>query len=154
VIATGQQHRGGADVPYHLESAFSVAPWQGVVANDLRLEPDGRVSFAVAPVVYPRTYASPFRFVHDSGDPVLCKECTFRPWAKTAGIASAVVTVTRGHGPSREVPAYESGGRWYADVDLRPGESAYVAPGGVLDDNGETNGTATAAVSRPRGGTQ
>ena len=49
------QHRGlmsfpGA-APYHLESeSFEVAPWDGIAVDDLRVETDGRVSFAVGPV--------------------------------------------------------------------------------------------------------
>jgi hypothetical protein len=153
-VVDGLIRQGLANVPYHLESAFAVSPWQGVVARDLRLEPDGRVSFAVDPVAYPRTYASPFRYVRDSGDKVLCKECTFRPWASTAGIASAYVTVTRGDRVTRRVPASLSGGRWYAAVALRPGETATVAPGDVLDDNGETNGATAGTVTAPRGGSK
>ncbi|HEX4872648.1 MAG TPA: hypothetical protein VFV27_10065 [Nevskiaceae bacterium] len=45
------QHRGqGGVAPYRLESAeFTVIPWGGLVAEDLRLEPDGRVSFRIGP---------------------------------------------------------------------------------------------------------
>jgi hypothetical protein len=58
-----------------------------------------------------------------------------------------VVTVARDHAKPRLVPAYLVGGRWYADVALRPGERAYVAAGGVVDANGELNGTPTNDVS-------
>ncbi len=148
-VVDGVIHRGGANVPYHLESPFGVSPWRGIVARDLRAEPGGGVSFVVDPVAYPRTYASPFRYVHDSGDRVLCKECAFRPWASTAPIASAVVTIARAHGKRRYATATFAGGRWYADVSLRPGERAFVDAGGVLDANGETNGSPTNDVLRP-----
>jgi hypothetical protein len=147
-VVDGVIRQGLANVPYHLESPFAVTPWDGVVARDLRLEPDGRASFAVDPVVYPRTYSSPFRYVRDSGDTVLCKECSFRPWASRASVASASVTVLRGDRVVRVVPATLSGGRWYAAVSLRRGERAVVASGGVRDENGETNGAATNTVSR------
>jgi hypothetical protein len=149
-VIDGVIRQGLANAPYHLVSPFSVSPWQGVVAHDLRAEADGAVSFVVGPVAYPRTYASPFRYVHDSGDQVLCKECSFRPWARTAAVATAYVTVVRDHGDSRVVPAVlHDDGRWYAAVALKKGETAVVAAGGVLDANGETNGAPSNTVAGP-----
>jgi hypothetical protein len=52
------------------------------------------------------------------------------------------------------VPASYADGRWWAAFDLRPGETAVVAAGDVLDENGETNASPTNEVLRPRGGTQ
>ncbi len=127
--------------------SFTVSPWTGVRVGDLRAEPGGGVSFVVDPVTYPRTYASPFRFIGDDKDKNLCKTCSFRPWASTASVATAYVTVDRDHGPDRLVAAVYRDGRWYADTDLRPGERAYVAAGGVRDANGETNGVATNVVT-------
>jgi hypothetical protein len=147
-VVDGVIHAGGANQPYHFESPFTVSPWRGVVAHDLRAESGGRTSFAVDPVAYPRTYASPFRFVKDTGDRLLCKTCSFRPWAQTAPIATAYVTVWRDHGgPVRVVPAYYADGRWWADTALRPGEHAAVRAGGVTDANGETNGSATNEIT-------
>jgi hypothetical protein len=146
-VVDGVIRSGRANVPYRLESPFAVRPWDGVVARDLRAEPDGRLSFVVDDVVYPRTYASPFRYVRDSGDPVLCKECSFRPWARTAAVASAAVSVAKG-GRSRLVPATFANGRWYVTVTLRKGETAVVAPGNVRDANGETNGAPSNTVGR------
>jgi hypothetical protein len=101
--------------------------------------------------VYPRTYASPFRYVRDDGDTTLCMTCSFRPWAKGAAVSTAVVTVERDHGVDRVVPAVFRDGRWYASVDLKKGERAYVAPGGVHDAHGETNATASNDVyGQPR----
>lgn len=148
-VIDGLIHRGGTDVPYHLESPFAVTAWQGVVARDLRAEADGRVSFVVDDVRYPRTYASVFRFVHDDSDALLCKSCSFRPWARTAPIASAYVTVTRGK-KSRVVAAYYADGRWWADTDLSARDRAVVAAGSVLDANGETNGTPTNEITGGR----
>ena len=125
---------------------FAVSPWQGVTVSDVRAEPDGRVSFVVDPVTYPRTYSSPFRYIKDDGNKDLCKTCTFRPWASRAGIASASLTVVRDHGESRVVPAVFSGGRWYVTTDLVKGERAVVAPGNVVDANGEANGAPSNSV--------
>jgi hypothetical protein len=146
-VIDGVRRSGGANEPYHLVAPFAVSPWQGVTVSDVRAEPDGRVSFVVDPVAYPRTYASPFRYVRDDGDKSLCKTCSFRPWASSAPVVSAVLTVDRDRGVTRTVTAVYSGGRWWADAGLKKGETAYVAPGGVHDANGETNGRASASVT-------
>jgi hypothetical protein len=148
-VVDGLIRSGRANVPYHVESPFTVSAWNGVVARDLRREADGRLSFVVDPVVYPRTYSSPFRFVADDHNTVLCKTCTFRPWASTAAVASASLTVTRDRGASRVVPAVYENGRWYVTTDLVKGEVAVVAPGNVRDTNGESNAAASNAVSGP-----
>jgi hypothetical protein len=148
-VVDGEIRTGGENTPYHLESAFTVSPWDGVVARDLRQEPDGRLSFAVDPVVYPRTYASPFRFVKDDGNAVLCKTCTFRPWAAGATVVSAAVTVIRDHGASRVVPATYENGRWYGTTELAKGETAVVAPGTVRDSYGERNAAPSNSVLGP-----
>ena len=52
-------HRAGTPaqtVPYHVVStAFAVRPWNGITIPDIRVDPDGRVSFSVGPTVT-RTY--------------------------------------------------------------------------------------------------
>ena len=151
-VVDGHRRAGRATAPYRVESAtFTVSPWQGMTVSDVRAEPDGRVSFVVDPVAYPRTYTSPFRYIRDDGDANLCKTCTFRPWASTASVVSAVLTVERDHGAGRTVRATFADGRWWADAGLKKGETAYVAPGGVRDANGETNGAASAkAAGRDR----
>jgi hypothetical protein len=146
-VVDGHIRSGMADKPYHLESPFTVSPWTGVAVRDLRAEPGGGVSFVVDPVTYPRTYASPFRFIADDHDANLCKTCSFRPWASTASVSTAYVTVDRDHGRNRVVAATYRDGRWYADTDLKNGERAYVAAGGVRDANGETNGVASNSVT-------
>jgi hypothetical protein len=124
--------RGAAgEAPYHLESAaFTVVPWGGVTADDVRVE-GGAVSFA-ARSSYPRTYESPFPYVADDGGTVLCRTCSFRPWASGAEVVSAAVTVG-----TRTVPASAVDGRW--TVPLRPGQSAVIPAGGLRDAFGETN---------------
>ena len=146
-VVDGVMRSGGANEPYHLVAPFTVSPWRGVTVSDVRAEADGRVSFVVDAVKYPRTYTSPFRYIRDDGDKNLCRTCTFRPWASTATVASAVLTVVRDHGVARTVEATFADGRWWADAGLKKGETAYVAPGGVRDANGETNGAASATVA-------
>lgn len=148
-VIDGVIRSAGENKPYHLESAFTVKPWDGVVARDLRREADGRLSFVVDPVAYPRTYSSPFRYVRDDGNAVLCKTCTFRPWAARADVVSAALTVVRDHGAPRVVPAVFENGRWYATTELVKGERAFVAPGGVRDSYGETNAAPSNAVDGP-----
>jgi hypothetical protein len=132
------QHRpaaGAAPEPYALTSSpFTVRPWDGITASDVRLEDDGTVSFAVGPVTsrtygsphsyvtgpidYPDTYASPFDFIQNDGrqlftygmaDPSrhqeYCPKCTFRPWADAGTLVAAEVTVVRASGRTETVPA-------------------------------------------------
>jgi hypothetical protein len=140
-VVDGVTRSGGDDVPYHLTSTpFRVRPWTGVTAGDARREAGGAVSFT-ASSTYPRTYDSPFPYVADDGGTVLCKTCSFRPWASGAEVVAATVTVTGPFG-TRTVPATRTGDRWVAQTALAPGESASLAPGALVDAFGETNGTA------------
>ena len=86
-VVDGLRREGGAAVPYTVTSReFLVAPWSGVTVEDIRVEPDGRVSFAVGPrttqqvtggggpdltdeigpIDYPDSYESPARFIDDT----------------------------------------------------------------------------------------
>lgn len=143
-VVDGVLRTGGAAEPYHLESEpFEITPWEGIAVTDLQEEPDGSVSFLVD-VTYPRTYESGFRYIADDEGDVLCRTCSFRPWASTAGIASAAVTVTRADTTDEIVPAALVDGRWVAPTALGPGDTAMVARGGVVDAFGEINGAAVA----------
>jgi hypothetical protein len=109
------------------------------------------VSFVVDPVVYPRTYASTAApsFVKDDGRPLVCKTCSFRPWAQSGSVASASVTVQQPDGSVAKVPAVldAASGRWVADA--APGSRARVERGDVVDEFGEINGSATDVVAVP-----
>ncbi|MFA5890290.1 MAG: neutral/alkaline non-lysosomal ceramidase N-terminal domain-containing protein [Actinomycetota bacterium] len=144
-VVDGAIRLAGVNTPYHFESnAFHIGPWEGISVQDVRVEDDGSVSFAVA-VAYPRTYASPFRFVHDDGRTKICYTCSFRPWASTAAVARAEITVARaGGGGTDVVAATLSGGRWIAQTNLQTGDTAAIARGGVIDAYGEINGAAIA----------
>ncbi|HXG27869.1 MAG TPA: Ig-like domain-containing protein [Nevskiales bacterium] len=188
------RHRGLQGLaPYHLESApFQVVPWNGITVEDLRVEGDGRVSFAVGPVSehrrfrdgmsagagiyevpaaepsylvgpvdYPDSYAGGISWIANErqlnidgprdagGHQQYCVRCSFRPWADTAEVATATATVRRGDGSTYTLPAVrQPDGRW-ATVAIRPGETAWVASGGIMDQYGEINGTASAVAVRP-----
>lgn len=164
-VVNGRYRTGGDDKPYELVSnAFDVSRWDGISVRDFRAEPDG-VSFTVdgahnavetdiAPglpkpeIRYPRTYkpAPVIRYIHDDGRKDICKTCTFRPWAVGSDVASATVTVERADGTIEQVAAARRDGRWFAPVALYDGDRAYVAPGGILDTFGETNGQPSADV--------
>jgi hypothetical protein len=142
-VVEGQLRQGGKTVDYALTSEpFAVAPWDGINVSDARAEDDGSVSFVVDAITYPRTYESPFRFVADDGRTTICKTCSFRPWASTAEVASATVTVTRADGTVEQVAATLVDSRWVAATALRPGNRAVIERGGVVDTNGEINGAA------------
>ena len=148
-LVKGAIHQGGGVSPYTVVSApFDVSPWTGVTATGLVRRDDGSVAFTTPEVAYPRTYSSPIRFVHDDGGAkpgasLVCKTCTFRPWATASQVVSAVVTVLDAQGrPRRTVRARLVGGTWVADTHLRDGEQAVILPGGLHDGYGETNGAA------------
>ena len=152
-VVDGVSRAGGANVPYHIISkSFAVRPWEGIKVQDIRTNSAGTVSFVVPPIDYPRTYvpADPvIRFPHDDGGQLICKTCAFRPWASTASVATAVVTVVRASGAVDRVAArLASNGRWVAATALQPGDRAFVDAGGVVDQNGEINGAASATVTR------
>jgi hypothetical protein len=150
-VVVGRIHRDGAASPYRLVSKpFDVSAWTGVTATHLLLMDTGAVSFQTPRVVYPRTYSSPIRFVHDDGgakggdSSLVCKTCSFRPWARGSAVVSAVVTVLDVRGRVvRTVPARQvAPGTWVASTRLRGRERAVILPGGLRDGYGETNGRA------------
>jgi hypothetical protein len=121
--------------PYHIVSApFTVSPWGGHTATDAQRTADS-VSFVVAGK-YPRTYTSPFSFIHDDGNQTLCKTCSFRPWASLANVTSVLVHIVRGP-TSFDAAASLVSGRWV--VPVQEGDVVTIQPGGIVDDFGETN---------------
>jgi hypothetical protein len=140
-VVDGVSRAAGQGAPYHLVSApFRIRPWGGVTATEARVEPGGDVSFA-ASATYPRTYASPFPYVRDDGSNVLCRTCSFRPWAASGEVVRARVTVTGPDG-TRSVLAVRQGARWIADTNLVSGEHAAIGAGHLVDEFGESNATA------------
>lgn len=77
------------------------------------------------------------------GASLICKTCSFRPWASTGQVVSATVEVIGRHGRVlRRVAATYSPAtlRWSAPITARHGEQVVIAKGGVRDAYGETNG--------------
>jgi hypothetical protein len=134
------RHRGAGK--YTLRSApFTVSPWDGVTVTDLRVEPDGRVSFAAPGTIdYPDSYESPFRFIENRRQKKdgewYCERCSFRPWADYGKLASAFVTL----GKKRVEATLGADGRWRTKKEL--GSGAYIAEGDLRTEHGETNGEA------------
>ena len=90
-----------------------------------------------------------------AGEYRYCFSCTYRPWADTGTVASVAIEVTGMDGRKRVVAGQNAGGgRWRTGQRLTRGETARVAPGGVRDNFGETNGasSAVAVVGSPSGG--
>jgi hypothetical protein len=148
-VVDGEHRSGGVTSPYHIESLpFDVRAWEGIQASDLRVAPDGSVSFAIAPIVYPVTYASPLRLVRLDPDYIagrvsVCRTCSFRPWAEQGSVATAKVTVYRANGGTELVDASLANGRWTADARLAAGDRAVIERGGIVDAYGEINGQPT-----------
>ena len=164
---------------------FEVAPWDGITVEDMRVDADGKVSFKVGPVTtrtypggkkevlgpidVPDSYQSPFRYIKNerrvfryggvSSDrhQVYCSFCSFRPWADTAEVATAMVMIksakVRKYGgdskivtvPARYDPAT---GRWRTGVLLGAGQEAWIAQGGIVDSFGDVNGAMSSVVRR------
>jgi len=141
-VLEGHHRSGGETQPYSLVSeAFDVTPWTGITISDLAVA-DGDVSFAVDPITYPRTYESPLRFLADNGNPnAICKQCSFRPWARTGEVETVTVDVIDDGVTVRTVDAALVDGRWVADTDLAGDEVASIGTGNVVDTWGEINGT-------------
>ena len=147
---------------YRLASEpFAVSRWEGIAIEDVRVDDDGRVSFADPAIDYPDSYDSPFRFIDPARktftygleDPsrhqTYCPRCSFRPWADTGSLESALVTFTSPGGAERSLAAARGeDGRWRTAKALPPGSSAHVAAGDARDAFGETNGAASEEVTR------
>jgi hypothetical protein len=134
-VVHGLIKTGGAQRPYSLVSqAFSVTQFTGLTGQVVR----SGSSLKFVPAAYPRTYRSPIHFVGDDkgGLPgagsVVCKTCTFRPWAVRPVLTRVVWTVVSGD-VIRQVTGQQ--------ITLREGEEAWIAPGGLTDSYGETNGS-------------
>jgi hypothetical protein len=148
-VVDGKIRQNMADTPYRFVSnPFTVANWGGLNVQDVAVDGVGNVSFAFAPIAYPRSYSSPFRYIQDNGNPRICDQCSFRPWARKGFEKSAKVTVVRANNTQQVLNATLVNGRWKAATKLLPGDRAFVAVGGLRDNNNETNRAALPLASR------
>jgi hypothetical protein len=125
---------------------------------------DPTTTINVGPIDYPDTWRSrPLPTAPPTGNKLFprlertviggeqryCFPCTFRPWADTGTVAHATLTVVRAGGSVATIAAtFDAGsGRWVAAAGLGPGDTAYVAAGGITDAFGEYNGAASATVT-------
>jgi hypothetical protein len=157
-VVGGQIKEAGAVHGYDLASEpFTVSPWRGITVRDLRRD-GSTVSFVVDPVVYPRLPLAEHRagiaFYGDDGGGTpghgpICKTCSFRPWATTGQVATAVVEWTKGLSgrTGRVAASYDPGtGRWVATIPSGAAVTVRVPAGGVRDGYGETNAVAVGPV--------
>jgi hypothetical protein len=165
-VVDGLIRQGGEDTPYRLESAsFDVSPWDGVTISGFALGQDGSVSFsaeskypdfdegAAFPYVRRKTQSETNNGeLQNSERRSWCVTCSFRPWATSAPVVSATVTVVDENGTVvREVPATRGpDGKWHATTDLYRGEVAYIDTGDARDSYGETNGSRSETVAGDR----
>ena len=137
-VVDGQSRAGGVDTPYHFESdPFIVSRYGGLTASDPQRDATS-LSFVVAGT-YPRSYTSPFRYINDDGNPVICRTCSFRPWAQHGEITGVMVHIVHSGGGTSDVAASLVSGRWV--VSAGSGDTVTIEPGGITDEFGETNGT-------------
>jgi hypothetical protein len=144
-VVSGHIRTGGAAHAYQLTSrSFTVSPWTGITVSDVERN-GSQLSFAVGDT-YPRlpspAHRAGIRWYADDlggtpGHSLICKTCSFRPWA-THGDVSAVRVLVDG----TVVPAsYDSAShRWVVSVPA--GAAAAIPAGGIVDAFGETNGAA------------
>ena len=150
-VVNGDIHAGGKVRPYRVAShPFRITRWTGLHVHGLRRDDAKTVSFVVDPIRYPRLPSTKHRagipwYADDkgglSGHSVLCKTCSFRPWAATGRVVSAAVRVTSATGTRTVLATFDADtGRWRAVVPLEKGQNVTIAPGGVRDAYGEANG--------------
>lgn len=145
-------------VPVHAPGGGQRTYTTGRFDYDSRDEVDYPMSPEGTPIEYVRPQAELRTYDAWRGGPaddeLFCFVCSFETWAETGAIERAVVVVERhGSGRTEEVDAaYDPAtGRWFATVDLRPGDAVSVPPGGVTDTFGEYNGDASPVLIRPLG---
>jgi Neutral/alkaline non-lysosomal ceramidase, N-terminal len=141
--------------------SFQVGPRHTVTGE--RLDDDTKTATGtVGPIDYPDSYTSSAHFINPKryvardpeapDDPTryewYCLACSFRPWADTGDADLAIVTIKRRTGTQLRVRARRKGDRWTIDRELQPGERAYVAAGDIRDRFGNTNGQASAEITR------
>ena len=133
-VVDGNIRQGMATEPYSLESdPFEVTPWTGIAVANISVG-TGSVSFDVPPVRYPASYESAFDFIDGTdGDARICKQCSFRPWARVGEVTAVAVDVTRASGAVERIAATQVGTRWSAPVALGTGDAAVIR---VSDRNG------------------
>ncbi|PPE74919.1 hypothetical protein C3942_04375 [Solimonas fluminis] len=134
----GKSRQSFSTVPYAFCSEpFAVTVWDGIGFANVSAGADA-VSFDVADIVYPRSYeGSPFPFVSDNGDPRICDQCTFRPWAQRGWFQRAELLVTRAGGASETLAASCSarGKACRVSVKLGDGDHARLR---AVDQDGNT----------------
>ncbi|MFY9587319.1 MAG: neutral/alkaline non-lysosomal ceramidase N-terminal domain-containing protein [Actinomycetota bacterium] len=137
-VVDGTIREGGSNERYHFASnPFTVSRWTGITVGSVTRS-DTALSFTI-PIRYPRTYASPFRYISDDGNAKLCRTCSFRPWALKGYAKRVVVRVKHTNGDVDYVVAKRVGDRWV--VTVSPKDTVTIEPGGILDYFGETNAT-------------
>jgi hypothetical protein len=148
--------QGAEGEPYTLRSdAFRVEPWRGVRLGDLRVDGDGRVSFADPRIEYPETYESPFRWITGEKQTVrgevYCRRCTFRPWADRGRLDEVYVTVRKAQGRPDKVRARRTAsGRWETVEPIKRGSTAFVDAGDARDELDNENAERSDTVTRPK----
>jgi len=115
-VVDGTIRLAGTNTPYAITSdAFTVEPFEGanVVAATFQ---DGDIVFD-STFRYPRSYGSSFRYIADDGNAVLCKTCSFRPWAATGTITEADATIVLTDFTTVTREAIPDGDGWRIEAD-------------------------------------
>jgi nitrogen fixation-related uncharacterized protein len=149
-VAEGIIRDGGVNRQYTVASdSFTVSAWNGLTLDSVITKASSchvnsntchlSIRFK-AKSTYPRSYQSSFRYISDDGNSMLCKTCTFRPWA--SGVRFAVSgnwTSSDGDSGTTTVVAPDS---LMISKSYERGSGPIVftfAPGALVDPLGERN---------------
>jgi hypothetical protein len=150
-VIAGHIHTGGDARPYRLKSdPFNVLPWNGITERKSKFS-HGVLSYWFKPIRYPRLpkhtpsqvsfYADDRGGTGRPGHSLICKTCTFMPWATAGQIASVSLEVVDRGKVLRTIAAQpQPNGAWSAPVELTSkSQHIVLARGAVRDSYGETN---------------
>jgi hypothetical protein len=147
-VVRGHIHRSGSVHSYRLASKpFTVRPWSGIHARYQKWTHKG-ATFWFDAIHYPRLPKHRSKYVKFYADDkggkadhsLICKTCTFLPWATTGHLVSVTVTVVRHRHVVGEVAATQLGPhRWFVPIPKTKHEHLVVRHGGARDSYGEIN---------------
>lgn len=157
------QVEGDGRVSFRIGPSSEHRSFRSSMANDAGSYdvPTEQPPYVVGPVDYPDSYTGGLSWIDPrrvllrygtddrSVHQQYCNRCSFRPWADTAQVDSATISVRRGDGSTYTLDAAPQDGRWVSAAPIARGETAFVSPQGIVDQYGEFNAAMSATVTRP-----
>lgn len=122
--------------------------------------PDDEPAYVLGPIAYPDSYEGGISWIdptrillrYGSDDRSVhqeyCTRCSFRPWADRADLVQVQLTVRQPDGNRYIMAAEPQGDGWRSVAPIAPGETAFAAPGDLVDQYGEFNAAPSEEVTR------